>query len=94
MLFARAPAAPVRYIFSFFRTDVYTMSRVGFLIAETARNGCEKRDVVMKNDKKHRVWLRICIWLITKGIYAVSKLRARCIVLLLKLFIIIWLSSF
>lgn len=81
MLFARALAVPVRYIFSFFRTDVYTLSRVGFLTAATARNGCEKRDVVMKNDKKYRVWLWVCIWLITKGIYAVSKLRARCIVL-------------
>lgn len=40
MLFARAPAAPVRYIFSFFRTDVYTLSRVSFLAVETARNGC------------------------------------------------------
>lgn len=55
MLFARAPTVPVRYIFSFFRTDVYTMSRVGFLTAATARNGCEKRDVVMKNDKKYIV---------------------------------------
>lgn len=33
MLFARAPAVPIRYIFSFFRTDVYTLSRVGFLTA-------------------------------------------------------------
>lgn len=55
MLFARAPTVPVCYIFSFFRTDVYTLSRVGFLTAATARNGCEKRDVVMKNDKKYRV---------------------------------------
>lgn len=61
MLFARAPAAPVRYIFSFFRTDVYTMSRVGFLTAATARNGCEKRDVVMNNNKEYEVWLWICI---------------------------------
>lgn len=55
MLFARALAVPVRYIFSFFRTDVYTLSRVGFLTAATARNGCEKRDVVIKNNKKYRV---------------------------------------
>lgn len=55
MLFARAPAVPVRYIFSFFRTDVYTLSHVSFLAVETARNGCEKRDVVMKNNKKYRV---------------------------------------
>lgn len=88
MLFARATTAPVRYIFSFFRTYVYTMSRVSFLAVATARNGCGRCDVVMKNDKKHRVWLQICIWLITKGIYAVSKLRAKCIVLLLRLFII------
>lgn len=41
MLFARAPTVPVRYIFSFFRTDVYTLSRVGFLTAATARTGVE-----------------------------------------------------
>lgn len=60
MLFARAPAVPVRYIFSFFRTDVYTLSRVGFLTASTARNGCGC-DVVMNNNKEYEVWLWICI---------------------------------
>ena len=46
---------PYVIYFPFFRTDVYTLSRVGFLTAATARNGCEKRDVVMKNNKKYRV---------------------------------------
>lgn len=61
MLFARAPTVPVCYIFSFFRTDVYTLSRVGFLTASTARNGCGKCDVVMNNNKEYEVWLWICI---------------------------------